>query len=463
MTLNSLAFRLVAGAAVWSGIALLVGGLVLASTFRSVVTRNFDSRLIVIWESLVVVAEQGDDKFISVDTPLSDPRFGQTFSGWYWQIEPTDAPFGELGPNIRSRSLWDQVLVTPAGVNASDYMRGFLLGPENQDLRFVARNVFLPGSEQAFTIVVAADRSGLANNILRFNTILTQAFVLLALGLLIAMLIQVRLGLSPLRRVRRALVAIRTGRAERLDGSFPAEIVPLANELNALITHNTEVLERSRTQVGNLAHALKTPLSVLTNEVQADQGPLAIAVRQQMRLMKDQVDHYLARARAAATSQVIGTRTDVGQVLSDLTRTIGKIYPECAVDLSELHSGILYFRGERQDLEEMIGNLLDNACKWAKLKVKVSAASVPAPMSDQQDSTPVIKIVIEDDGPGLTEAQQKSVIKRGTRMDEATPGSGLGLSIVMEFVELYGGTVLLERSELGGLSVTLLLPSVGAD
>ncbi len=450
MKLNSLAFRLIAGAGLWSGVALLVGGIALAANFRGAVERNYDKRLILAWESLVGLLEVGQDGALTILGPMADPRFEQPFSGWYWQISVG-------GANLRSRSLWDELLAAPPGVAADNYTSLTGEGPDNQNLRIVARNVILPGADQPYTIMLAADQAEITQQITRFNTLLARSFGLLAFGLVMAMVIQVRVGLSPLRRVREALAAIRTGRAERLDGAFPAEIAPLAEELNELIGHNRQVLERSRTQVGNLAHALKTPLSVLTNEAEARPGPLADTMSRQARIMREQVDHYLSRARAAATSKVIGARTNVGEVVGGLARTLERIYADRNIEINTKCADGVFFRGERQDFEEMIGNLMDNACKWAEGAVSVTAellASAP-------EQSPLLRIVIEDDGPGLAPEKRDEVLKRGTRLDESMPGSGLGLSIVTEIADLYGGRLSLKESEtLGGLAARLDLPAL---
>lgn len=461
MTPNSLAFRLVAGAAIWGGLALLLGGIALASIFRDVVQRNFDNRLMVVWESLVTVAELTPERNLSVP-PLSDPRFGQTFSGWYWQISLVEAVGSNTAIVNRSRSLWDQTLTAHPDVNPRTFVKWRAGGPEQQMLRIIAREVVLPGAGQPFLIIIAADEDAVTANIERFNSILTWSFAAFGVVLLIAMLIQVRVGLRPLRHIRSGLAAIRNGRSERLDGDFPTEIAPLVGELNALIEHNAEVLERSRTQVGNLAHALKTPLSILANEGQNHPGPLAGSVLKQTQLMKNYVDHYLARARAAATAQVLGARTDVASVLSDLVRTLQKIHQDRALSIDWQSQDQLAFRGERQDLEEMVGNLLDNACKWTTRQVKVSARSLPSE-DDAAGDTAQLTIVIEDDGPGLSNEHKEAALERGTRLDDTTPGSGLGLSIVRDLVGLYGGTLDLGSSDAGGLSARLILPEQRGD
>jgi signal transduction histidine kinase len=258
------------------------------------------------------------------------------------------------------------------------------------------------------------------------------------------------MGLPPRRRVPRALHRFRAGPAPRLEGNFPSEIEPLASELNGLIEHSAEVVGRARSYVSNLAHFLKTPLTVLSSEAAAQPGPLADAVNRQVGTMRRQVDHYLARARAAGALDVLGNRTPVGTVLDDLARTLKRIHRDSFIAIEVVCPPGLAFRGERQDLEEMAGNLIDNACKWAKGRVRVSAAPGGA----------MFQLAIEDDGPGLTPEERTQVGERGERLDESVPGTGLGLAIVRDIAKLYGGALDLGSSELGGLEARLTLPAI---
>jgi signal transduction histidine kinase len=264
--------------------------------------------------------------------------------------------------------------------------------------------------------------------------------------------IQVRVGLQPLRRVEESLARIRSGAAQRLEGHFPAEIAPLAAELNSLIEHSAEVVGRARTHVANLAHFLKTPLTVLVAEADANPGPLADSVKRQAGVMRRQVDHYLTRARTAGALNALGNRTLVAPVLEDLARVMARIHTARGLDIAVECPPTLYFRGERQDLEEMAGNLMDNACKWAKTRVLVDVTALGGRS---------FRVKVVDDGPGMAPEDRGRVMDRGERLDESVPGSGLGLSIVRDISKLYGGGLTLEKASIGGLCAQLTLPALG--
>ncbi len=444
MKTNSIAFRLVAGAAIWIGAALAVSGYLLAALFDDHVERSFDRRMGVMLESLIAVTEIDSSGKIILRRGPGEPRFEQPFSGWYWQIRSR----GDGEDSTRSKSLWDQSLATRSGGGSAASQSYDIAGPQNQALRVVTRNIMLPGVDHDFQFAVAADLAEHELETRPFNVLLGISLSALWLGLMIAVALQVKFGLRPLDRLRAGLVEIRTGRAERLDGDFALEVAPLANELNALVGQIGRVVEHARTHVGNLAHALKTPLSVISNEAGRDQSPLAETVRRQAEIMTRQVDHHLARARAAATANVIGARSDVSPVVEDLRRTLVRIY--AARDISIAVEGIdgAVFRGDRQDLEEMVGNVVDNACKWAHKRVRIDIG--------RQGRN--LRIVVEDDGDGLPEDQRREALRRGARLDESVPGSGLGLAIVQEIAGLYEGSLELGEASLGGLRVELLIP-----
>ncbi len=444
---RSLASRLVIAAILWIAAALAVGGLLIAALFRDSVERNFDARLTVHVDSLIAVSRYDDSGRLVLSRTLPEPRFDLPYSGWYWQI--SDLRGVVL---IRSRSLWDQTLDLSAPGEQGGMRTAEVAGPEGATLRARFVDVTLPEMPPhapPVRFAVAADRAELKGELRPFNLALMWSLGALGLGLVVAVVLQVRVGLQPLRRVRSALADIREGRTERMEGEWPSEVQPLVSELDSLLEHNAAVLDRARTHVGNLAHALKTPLAVLGNEASRRKGPRADAIERQVDTMRRWVDHYLTRARAAATGAVLGARTPVAPVIGDLRRTLMRIHSGRRLEIVAREEGTPgAFRGERQDLEEMIGNLLDNACKWAASRVDVTTA--------RRDGEVVI--TIDDDGAGLPAAQHGEAIGRGRRLDETSPGSGLGLAIVSDIAALYGGKLQLAESPSGGLRAVLMLP-----
>jgi signal transduction histidine kinase len=471
MRANSLALRLFLWAAGWTLIILIVTGVALSTLYRHAVERAFDRRLDVYLRTLVAdVAspEDGGDKF---PQSIGEPLFELPLSGWYWQVTRLDTK----KPDVRSsRSLWDSALprLDDGGQSPGDaeYRQGYAQGPEDQKLRIVERNIDL-GDDGKYLIEVAGDASEIDDETRSFDGVIGATFAALTLALLLTTALQVRFGLAPLTRISQRLAAIRSGRAERLEGQFPVEIAPLARETNALLEANREIVERARTHVGNLAHALKTPLSVIVNEAAArPDDSLAQKVREQADIMRDQVARQLERARLAARFTVVGTLTDVPPVVTALARTMEKLYREreiaIAVDVPE-HA---FFRGEQQDLEEMIGNLVDNGCKWAQSRVAIEVVADRAANSGEKTQwgqkselgengeKPRVRIIVDDDGPGLSATEREQVALRGRRLDESKPGSGLGLSIVVELASLYSGVLTLGTAPIGGLRAELALP-----
>ncbi|HWL03346.1 MAG TPA: ATP-binding protein [Xanthobacteraceae bacterium] len=466
MRTSSLALRLFLSSAATTVVILLVTGLVLSSLYRAAVERSFDRRLGVYLRTLVadvasLPAQPADPSAEPQRFPqsLGEPLFELPLSGWYWQVTRLDGQKdGQKGEVRASRSLWDNALPAlpeqaPAGMGAT--RQGYAQGPENQKLRLLERPIDL-GDDGRFLIAVAGDASEIDDEIASFDRALVVTFLLLAVVLLLVTTFQVRFGLAPLRRISESLAAIRAGTAERLEGRFPEEIAPLARETNALLDSNREIVERARTHVGNLAHALKTPLSVMMNEAAVHRADLlAEKVIEQAGIMREQIMRHLERAHLAARVSVVGSVTEVAPVVTALARTMGKIYRgrDLAIDV-DAPAG-LQFRGERQDLEEMVGNLVDNAGKWAQSRV---AIEVSAQRGDGDGRSRLVRIVVDDDGPGLSPAQREEVTGRGRRLDETKPGSGLGLSIVVELAALYGGRLTLGASPIGGLRAELVVP-----
>ena len=455
MRSNSLARRLFVTAALWVAVILIATGFALSSVYRHAVERSFDRRLNFYLRTLIAEVAPGEDDDKQAQA-LGEPLFELPLSGWYWQVARLDA----AKPGVRSsRSLWDRKLprLEEQGValNAAGLRLGYGAGPEDQRLRLVERPVDL-GAEGNYLVVVAGDAEEIFEETRAFDYYLSGTFAALTIVLLLTTVFQVRFGLAPLRRVTAGLAAVRSGQAERLQGEFPVEIAPLVRETNALLDANKEIVERARTHVGNLAHAVKTPLSVIFNEASVHRGDaFADKVLEQTAIMRDQVGHHLERARIAARLTAVTTLTDVGPVIDALHRTMEKIHRDRDIAIEVRLEQPVQFRGERQDLEEMVGNLVDNAYKWAQHEVLIEVIAEPG----ADDAGRMLRIMVDDDGPGLSPTERGQVSRRGQRLDETKPGSGLGLSIVTDLAALYRGGLTLGTAPIGGLRCELRLPA----
>jgi signal transduction histidine kinase len=454
----SLARRLVLLAIGWSLAALVVTAVVLAFLFQQAAIRRVDQGLHELIDNLVrysTVEPQSGEVFAP---PLTDERALAAYSGRYWEIAEPNAK-GGITPLVRSYSLFDSTLRTPPDLVArfkaepGKSVAYDTHGPLNEPLRARAQQNWLPGRSTPVIFLAAEDRSEVDRDVRGFVAATAAAFLLLGGGLAVAILIQVRFGLRPLFELRREVASVRRGKAVRLSGEYPVELTPLTEELNALVAHNQDVVERQRTHVGNLAHALKTPISVMLAEAEQRPGPLAELVARQAQAMREQVDHHLRRARAAARAQGQGERTSVAEVLDELARTLSRIFSDKGVQIDWDADEDLYFLGERQDLLEIAGNGMENACKWGRSRVRVRAVAV---------SGERLQLSVEDDGPGLAAEDREAVLRRGTRLDESAPGSGLGLSIVDDLARAYGGALKLDASSLGGLRLEVELPRAEA-
>ena len=457
MRANSLALRLFLSATAWAVVILLITGFVLSSLYREAVERSFDRRLGVYLRTIVADLASPEETGTKFPQSLGEPLFELPLSGWYWQVTRLDPGKHDVRS---SRSLWDgslphlQDLGVATGADGS--RQGYVSGPEDQRLRLVERDIDL-GDEGHYLVAVAGDAAEIAQETRSFDQALAITFALLAVVLLLTTTFQVRFGLAPLKRITDSLAAIRAGKAAQLAGKFPEEIAPLARETNALIETNREIVQRARTHVGNLAHALKTPLSVMVNEASArPRDPLAVKVLEQADIMRDQVARHLERARLAAGLTVVGAVTEVAPVVTALARTMEKIHHDRGVAIEVRADEEARFHGERQDLEEMIGNLVDNACKWASSRVGIE---VVRERRDAASDAQAVRVIVDDDGRGLSPAEREQAAKRGRRLDETKPGSGLGLSIVVELATLYGGQLNLGTAPLGGLRAELVLPA----
>ncbi|MBE7219951.1 MAG: sensor histidine kinase [Caulobacteraceae bacterium] len=448
--------RLVWLAAGWTLGVLLLTGAALVFFFSDAAVSRLDRDLQADADNLYSGSSVGADGQVLAPF-LTDERAFRPFQGHYWQIgEPRADGRVHALPLLRSRSMWDgEDLPSSPEVVARLARRpsgsvAYNGEWHHQPVRIVAMQRYLTGHAGPLVFATAEDRALLNKDISRFAVTGVVFLLLVGAGLVAAVVLQVRVGLRPLFRMRADVARVRQGGAERLPtGAYPRELSPLAGELNGLLDHSREVVERQRTHVGNLAHALKTPISVMLSEAERQPGPLAEVVSRQAHAMQGQVDHHLRRARAAARAQAAGERTPVEPVLDELARTLDRIYGRRGVDIGWEAEPNAVFQGERQDLLEMVGNLLENACKYSGGEVQAQATAAP-------DGR--LLIAIDDDGPGLSPAQRLAAVQRGQRLDETEPGSGLGLSIVDELARAYGGALVLESSELGGLRAELRLP-----
>ena len=438
---GSLSRRMILIAAGWITVLLAGGGFALDRVLVSAVTQNFDDRLAYVLRSLLVSAEiqQGEVWF---SREPADQAFLEPGSGVYWQVS---APGREAFP---SRSLWDRQLAygTPHNDDSIHTYNSDQF-PEEK-LRIVERDVKLPGSEVRWRFQVAQSRQGLDAQIAALRRTLVRSFALLAVGLLLMAAIQTFYGLYPLRRVREDIAAMRAGRADRISDAMPDEVAPLVEELNALVEHNEKQAEEARRHAGNLAHALKTPLTVIMNAATAHADDRAETVIREARTMRRQVDHHLARARAVGRRGSAHSRAEVWPSLQSVERAVGRLYRHARIDVDGPKDLVVHV--ERQDLDEMLGNLVENAAKYGGGSVFVTVAAQAG----------FVEILVEDDGTGIPESERVRIFDRGVRLDTGKPGTGLGLAIVRDVAEIYGGTVSLEESEdLGGLLVRLRLPA----
>jgi signal transduction histidine kinase len=458
---GSLRFRLLAVTLVALALALLLAGVLLSGLFRDHVMRQFESALTQQLDQLTARLEidAAGQPLIDPQT-LSDPRWQKPYSGLYWQLDRISADGLSRAGVLRSRSLWDTRLPLLADALADGAVHVHQgKGPLDASLLMLERKLKIAEQPDArWRIVVAADMQEVTGAVDSFNGVMAASLAVLLALLVLAALAQVAVGLAPLRAMQRALADVQEGRAQRLQGRFPAEVQPLIDDFNDVLDRNTEVVARARTQAGNLAHALKTPLSVLdqaaAGTLAGHDSELARLVKEQVGLSRRHIDWHLARARVAATQRLPGQRTALEPVLAGLVRVMKRVHAARAVVITVQAGGApLFFAGEEEDLQEMLGNLLDNACKWAGSRVTVHAEPVPASAPAQ------LQIHIEDDGPGIDAGHIASVGARGVRLDESVPGTGLGLAIVQDLAGLYGGGLSLQPAVGGGLRASLRLPA----
>ena len=439
---GSLTRRMIVVAAFWITALLLMGGFALDRVLSASIVQNFDDQLKYVLNAMIAASEIGPDGEVRFNRPPADQRFIEPYSGVYFQVS------GQGADTFPSRSLWDrrlQVQDHHQDVNVHTYDSDEFDG---EPLRISERDVILPGSKVRWRFQVAQSREMIDTQIKQLRSTLFWSFFALGIGLLILAALQTFYGLWPLRRVRQDVAAIRSGAKTRITEDFPNEVRPLTDEINQLLAHSEEQAEEARRHAGNLAHALKTPLTVITNAATANAPDLAETVCREAIVMRRQVDHHLARARAIGRRASAHARATVWESLESVQRAVDRLYEKVTVDIAGDKKAQV--RVERQDLDEMLGNLVENAAKYGGGRVFVTV--------EPQDG--MIDILVEDDGKGIPQQQREAIFQRGARLDTDKPGTGLGLAIVRDVAEIYGGKVTLEESEdLGGLLARLTLPS----
>lgn len=432
----------------WLAVALVATAFLLTELY----SRALDNSLV---ETLEFHIETLTDQSLLSDTPksdqirIADPRFDRTGSGWYWAIRDAQGSLLNF-----SNSYVGMVLgPLPGEFSPTNTKTAVLMDPFGTELRVIERAVTINNVQLNIMITGSLDEILSLVEEFRGQTLIVLGAV--AIMLAVMSTIVARLALRPLGRLRREVERVREGEAASVTGSYPAELAPLSEEINELLRANAQIVERARNQVGNLAHGLKTPIAVLRNEAAATSAKsgLAKVVSSETEKMSQLVTTYLDRARLATRSAVVGKKADATHVMLRLTRVMQKLNPRVTIAMVRPDASLPWFRGDEGDLEEMVGNLLDNACKWAKSSIGVTV------VAERADGIANLLIKIDDDGPGLTEEEAQKVLRRGVRLDEKTPGSGLGLDIVKELVDVYGGSLQLKRSVLGGLLAELRLPA----
>ena len=439
---KSLALRIVVLTAFWIVLALIATGTLLWSFYQSHIEEHYDAHVRMHMEEMVAAARLNPDGSLSLAYAPSDPRYQVLHSGWYWEIRHHGRTLA------RSPSLGAESIPLPERLPSEEATPLAIHGPDGLDLRVQTRLVPAGLAGEQLLLISSAPLGRISDDVSHIIEHMVPTLALLAAVLLIAVVFQVRIALRPIREISNGISAIHEGRSDRIKGEFPVEVRPLVDELNNLVEHNSTLLRRARNQLGDLAHSIKNPLTVINNEARSmhsEQGQLILARAADI---AESVEHHLTRARAFGSANVLGSRVKVRPVAEDLVFALQRIYQQRQLkfDLDDVKGCVV--RCEAQDLEEMLGNLMDNACKWAKSRVVVHCGPIDGHTL----------ITVEDDGPGIPEGEISRVMQRGQRLDESTQGHGLGLGIIQDIAELYEGNLALEASELGGLRAHLTLP-----
>ena len=440
---NTLSFRIIIFSGAWILITLVITGVLLVYFYLDHASQHYDEHVSMHLEELIEASKFDENGNFKLNFTPSDPRYHDLYSGWYWEVTQS----GKMLK--RSESLGDYSLNIGNVRPNRDLIVYETIGPMQGKLRTHVIELELDPDHAPVVLLASAPMTGVKDDVVNYSNHIVGSFVLLGIGLLLAVMLQVRVALYPLKAISTGISDVREGRASKLPHEQLEDVKPLVDELNNLLDHNTVLLKRARNQLGDLAHAVKNPLTVIKNEARNMEPEQRMLITQQTSDISRNVDHYLARARTFGTEKVLGSRSSIKTVVEDLVYAMQRLYQDSDLiyDFSQLEDCL--FRGEGQDLEEMLGNLMDNACKWAKGHVQIRGKSDYAH----------VYLTVEDDGPGIPDERIIEVLHRGHRLDESKPGHGQGLGIVKDIADLYGGSLNLGNSELGGLRAELILPA----
>ena len=439
---RSLTFRIIVLSGIWVIMALIGTGALLMGFYRDHIESHYDAHVQMHMEEMVSAARLDPNGNLDLTYPPSDPRYQVKHSGWYWEIRHDGSVLA------KSPSLGDEKINLGSIHSAEHAGTQVINGPDGSPLRVQLMQIpaGIPGEN--LLLVASAPMMGIRDDVIDVAEHMAVSFSLLAAGLLLAVVLQVRIALKPIEAISSGISDIHQGTADKLSGEFPRDVQPLVDELNNLLEHNSMLLRRARNQLGDLAHSIKNPLTVINNEarsMKSEKGKLILA---QTADVAASVDHHLSRARAFGTTNVLGSRAKVKNVAEDLEFALQRIYKDRDLEFDLSGLGTCSVRCEGQDLEEMLGNLMDNACKWAESRVIVHC----------RGEANRCFLYVEDDGPGIPDDEIERVLQRGQRLDESREGHGLGLGIIQDIVEMYSGKLTLSRSGYGGLSAELNLP-----
>ncbi|EID0030183.1 GHKL domain-containing protein [Vibrio alginolyticus] len=429
----SIKSRLVLAAIVWLTAMILAAGVTIPTQVYNYMVDDTRSQLSIFMDEVAAQLEVDNTGHLSLAAQLSDPRFNRPYSGLYWSAS-TEASLE------RSRSLWDKK-IEYKGLDKDAY------GARGEKLITLEKALYLPDYDGSIHIIIGIDEEPIKNTL---QTLIGQLWLILGLlfaGVLTVILLQIAWSLSPLTKLQKELAELKSGNKKSLEETYPKEISPLIFDLNALLFHYQELLERARNHAGNLSHALKTPLSVLKNEVQTLEPEAQSRLRAPINQIQDHIDYHLGRARMAGSMNILSVKSNPADRVDAISMAFDKVYASRSITLINELDSELNVAVEQTDLDEMLGNLLENGYKWANSMIRVHSSQ------DKEN----IHIIIEDDGPGIPKEKLSQVIKRGVRLDETTPGSGLGLNIVSEMAHSYRGQLTLDTSALGGLKASLVL------